>query len=215
MNRPPGCSTTSKCGLMSLRLYSLPLAPLNNGSEPRSPRCRNETWLESMPPSMACSQLDSCSRLETKVCSGRTMANSHSGRGGRFVGGAHIGPQHLAALHQRVRGELDLLAEAAFGRLRGHLHALAVHVVFPAVIGAAQPALLVAAEPQRDAAMGAEFVDQAVFAVGIAERQESLGHDLAPDRRAIVLRQFLGKEHRHPVGAEKLAHRRAGAGLGQ
>jgi hypothetical protein len=63
--------------------------------------------------------------------------------------------------------------------------------------------------------MGAEFVDQTVFAVGVAERQEPLGHDLDPHRRAFILRQLLGKEHRHPVGAEKLAHGRAGAGLGQ
>ena len=58
-----------------------------------------------------------------------------------LVGRPHIGPQHRAALHQRVGLELDLLAEAAFARLGGNVDALAGDVVFPAVIGAAQPGL--------------------------------------------------------------------------
>ena len=75
------------------------------------------------------------------------------------LGRTHIGPQHVAALHQRIGRELDLLAEAAFRGLRRNLDAPAIHVVFPAVVRAAQPALLVAAEPERHPAMGAEFVD--------------------------------------------------------
>ena len=63
--------------------------------------------------------------------------------------------------------------------------------------------------------MGAEFVDQAVFAVGVAEGEQPLRQDFDPHRRALVLRQLFGKQHRHPIGAEKLAHGRAGAGLGQ
>src|SRR5437899_1171914 len=60
----------------------------------------------------------------------------------------HIGPQHRPALHQRVGLELDLLAETALARLGGDVRALAGDVVFPAVIGAAQATLLVAAGPR-------------------------------------------------------------------
>ena len=127
----------------------------------------------------------------------------------------HIGPQHRPELHQRVGGQLDLLAEAGFDRLRRHLDALAGDVVFPAVIRAAQPALLVAAEPQRHAAVGAEFVDQAVAALAVAERQQPLGQQLDPDRRRIVLGQFLGHQRRDPVAAEHAAHGGARPGLRQ
>ena len=59
----------------------------------------------------------------------------------------HIGPQDPAAFDQRIGFQLDLLAEAAFRWLRWHLNALARVVVFPAVIGAAQPIVLVPAKP--------------------------------------------------------------------
>src|ERR687887_1513023 len=63
-------------------LYSLPLVPLKSGSFLRPPECSHETWLESIPPSSACSQLLSCQRFDVYVCSGGTCANSNSGRGG-------------------------------------------------------------------------------------------------------------------------------------
>ena len=126
----------------------------------------------------------------------------------------HIGPQDAAALDERIGGELDLLGVAALHRLRRHHEALAVHVEFPAVIGAAQPAFLVAPEPQRGAAMGAEFVDEPELAVAVAEGDQPLGEDLHPDRRTIVLGQFFAEQGRQPVAAEKITHRRAGAGLG-
>ena len=132
-----------------------------------------------------------------------------------LVGRAHIGPQHAAAFDQRIGLQLDLLAEAAFDRLRRHLDALAGVVVFPAVIGAAQAAFLVAAEPQRDAAMGAEFVDQAEPALAVAKGQQPLRQQLHPHRRAIVFRQFGGQQRRHPVAAEQPPAGRAGAGLGE
>ena len=106
------------------------------------------------------------------------------------------------------------LAKPLSARLRRHLDALAGHVEFPAVIGAAQAALLVAAEPQRDAAMGAELVDQAVAALAVAERNEPLGQELHPHRRAVVFRQFLGEQRRRPIAAEQLPHRRPRSGLG-
>ena len=132
-----------------------------------------------------------------------------------LVGRTHIGPQHRPPLHQRIGLELDLLAEAAFARLGGDVDALPGDVVFPAVIGAAQAGFLVASEPQRYAAVGTEFVDQAIPAFAVAEGQQPLRQDLHAHRRAVVLRQFLEHQRRQPVGAEHLAHGCAGAGLRQ
>ena len=142
-----------------------------------------------MPPSIACIQLHSCQRLVMKHCLAGTRRELIFGQRRLLLRRSHIGPQHPAALHQRIGFELDLLAEAAFDRLRRHFDALAGMVVFPAVIGAAQPVLLVAAEPERDAAMRAEFVDQAVASLGVAEGEQPLGQELHPHRRAFVLRQ--------------------------
>ncbi len=97
-------------------------------------------------------------------------------------------------------------------RLRRHVDALAGHVVFPAVIGAAQAVVLVAAEPQRHAAVGAELVHQADAALRIAERDQPLRQELHAHRRAIRLRQLGRHQRRDPVAAEQRAHRRAGAG---
>jgi hypothetical protein len=63
--------------------------------------------------------------------------------------------------------------------------------------------------------VGAELVDQAVAAIGVAEGEQALGHELDADRRAVVLRQLPGEQRRHPVLAEQVAHRRGGAGLGE
>src|SRR5215210_1473862 len=82
MNRPPSASATSKNGRRSLRLYWFPRAPLNSGSFFRPPEWSHETWLESMPPSSASSQFDSCQRFDVYVCSEGTCANSNSGSPG-------------------------------------------------------------------------------------------------------------------------------------
>src|SRR5205823_12119254 len=74
-------------GRRSPRLYWLPRAPLKSGSVLMSPRCRNDTWLESMPPSMACSQLHSWNRFDVNDCPAGTVANSYSGSGGCDSGG--------------------------------------------------------------------------------------------------------------------------------
>src|ERR687886_1931220 len=83
---PPSASATSKNGRRSLRLYSLPFAPLKRGSLLRPPEWSQETWLESIPPSRACSQFDSCHRFDVYVCSGGTRTNSNSGSGGCLSG---------------------------------------------------------------------------------------------------------------------------------
>src|SRR4029077_5121450 len=82
---------------------------------------------------------------------------------------AHVGPEALPALARRIGLQLDALAVAALGRLRGDFDALAGDVVFPAVIRAAQAVLLVAAEAKRTPPMRAEFVDQPVASLRIAK----------------------------------------------
>ena len=62
-----------------------------------------------------------------------------------------------------------LLRKPDSSGLRRQVDALPGDVVFPAVIGAAQAAFLVLAEPERDAAMRAEFVDQPDAALAVAE----------------------------------------------
>src|SRR6185437_3790804 len=103
---------------------------------------------------------------------------------------AHVDPDHAAALGERVALELDLLAEAAFHRLRGHLDTLARHVVLPAVVGATQAAFLVAPEPERDAAVRAELVDEAQAALGVAEGHHALAQALHAHRGAVGLREL-------------------------
>ena len=196
-------------------LYWLPFEPLNSGSVLSSPECRKETWLESMPPSIACSQLHSCSRLRHEAAVGRHHGELPLRQRRLLLGRAHVGPQHAAALDQRIGLQLDLLAVAAFARLGRHLDALAGVVVLPAVVGAAQAAVLVAPEPQRHAAVGAELVGQRELVVGVAPGQQPLGQELEPHRRATGLRQFLGQQRRLPARPEHPSHRRAGAGLGE
>ena len=134
----------------------------------------------------------------------------------RLVRGfSHVGPQDAAALDQRIGCQLDALAVAALDRLGRDFDTLSGDVVFPAMIGAAQPVLLVAAEPERDAAMGAELVDQAVAPLRVAERQKPLGEKLDTDRRAFILGKLLRKQRRNPVAAEQRAARGAGSGLRQ
>jgi hypothetical protein len=83
------------------------------------------------------------------------------------------------------------------------------------VVRAAQAAELVVAEPQRGAAVRAELVDQAVPALAVADRDQALGQQLDPDRRAAVLGQLLGQQGGDPVAPEQGTHLGARAGAGQ
>src|SRR5438309_10360037 len=93
---------------------------------------------------------------------------------------SHVGPEHAAALEQRVALQLHALAELRIVGLRGNLDALAARVVLPAVIPAAQPVLLVAPEPERYAAVRAELVDESQPVLRVAEGDQALAEDLRP-----------------------------------
>src|SRR4051812_42512489 len=89
-----------------------------------------------------------------------------------LIGRAHIGPEHAALLDQRISGQLDLLGVPALGGLGGNVDALARRVEFPAVVGAAQAAFLVAPEPERDSTVRAELVDETERAFTVAKRHQ-------------------------------------------
>src|SRR5205814_10648074 len=103
--------------------------------------------------------------------------------------------------------------EVAVLGLGRHLEALAGDVVLPAVVGAAEAAFLDPAEPERDAAVRAELVDEAAPALAVAEGDQALGGDLHAHRRAVVLRQLRYVERGQPGVAKEFAGRRAGGGL--
>lgn len=102
---------------------------------------------------------------------------------------------------------LDLLGKAALGRLGDHLQDVAVHVEFPAMIEAAQPAFLVAAEEQRGLAVRAELAEHADPPVRVAIGDQILAEKPDPDRRAITLDELLGEQGGRPVPPHQLPHR--------
>ena len=196
-------------------LYWLPFEPLNSGSLFSSPRVQErdvagiDAALHRLQPVRFLQPL----RREAAV--GRHHGELPLRQRRLLLRRAHVGPQHAAALDQRIGLQFDLLAEAALGRLGRHLDALAGVVVLPAVVRAAQPVLLVAAEPQRHAAVRAELIGQRIAALRVAPGEQPLGEELDAHRRAFVLRQLRGQQRGLPVQPEHLAHRRAGAGLGE
>ncbi len=87
---------------------------------------------------------------------------------------------------------------------------VAVHVELPAVIDAAQAALLVAREEQGRAAMAAIGVEQSDAARAVAEGDEVLAQEPHADGRAVALRQLARERRGLPIAPEQLARRRAG-----
>src|SRR5581483_11220385 len=108
-----------------------------------------------------------------------------------------------------------LVLEAGFWRLVGHIDALAAHLELPAVVDAAQPLLLVAAEEERGAAVGTVVAQQPHLAPGVAEGDEVFTKDPQAEGWAIRVRELGGHEHREPEAAKQRAHRRAGPDSGQ
>jgi hypothetical protein len=164
---------------------------------------------------MACSQLHSCTAARHVALLGLDRGELPLGQGRLLLGRAHVHPDHAAALAERIGLELDLLAEAALRGFRGHLNALAVHVVLPAVVRAADAVLLVAAEVERHATVRAELVDEAQLPGGVAEGDHALAHALDAHGRAVVFRQLPRQQDGQPVAAEELAHGRARPGAGE
>ncbi len=129
---------------------------------------------------------------------------------------AHIDPYQPARLVDRVAAHRHALGEflALAQGLGRRIDAFALDAEFPAVEDAAQPAFLVAREGEAGAAMRAAFLHEADPSIGHAEGDEVLAEQPDPLGRAVGLE--LGRAAcGHPVFAQHVAHRRAGADPGE
>src|SRR5262249_2162747 len=118
----------------------------------------------------------------------------------------HVSPDNSGFLDAGVGFQFDVLAKAAFFRLRREIDALARHIIFPAVIGTAQSTFLVLSEQERNAAMGAKFIDQTDLPFAVAKANQALTHQLHAYRWAIRLWNFRRQKKWRPVAPQQLAH---------
>ena len=125
----------------------------------------------------------------------------------RYLARTHVGPDHAVDVAARIGARADLVLEGALLGLVGHVHAAAGHVVLPAVVGTAEPALLVAAEEERGAAMRTVGRQQTDVAPGVAEDHEVLAQQADLLGRAVGHGQRRRGQARHPVLAQQIAHR--------
>ena len=123
-------------------------------------------------------------------------------------GRTHPDPDKARALAHGIGLVLDLFSKAGACRLGRHLDDIAVHVDLPAMIKAAQAAVLVAPEHQRRTAVRAHFIEHANAALCVAEDHEILAEQADFQGVAIGLRHFLAQAGRQPVMAHDLAHGR-------
>ena len=105
--------------------------------------------------------------------------------------GPHIGPDETAAFARRIGFLLAIeFQPAAFG-LAGLIQDVALNVEFPAVIEAAQAALLIASEGERSAAVHAAFGEYAEPPLRVAEDDEVFAQHAGADRRAVGFGDFF------------------------
>jgi hypothetical protein len=95
-----------------------------------------------------------------------------------------------------------------------HVEAVAFSVELPAVIDAADAALLVAPEEQRCATMRAAVIHDADATRRIAKADQLLAQQHQADGIAVGL-ELRRQRRRNPILAHELAHRRAGADVHQ
>jgi hypothetical protein len=101
-----------------------------------------------------------------------------------------VGPDQAAPLPDRVGARAQALLELVLGRLVRHVDALPVDVELPAVVDAAQAALLVAAEEQAGTAVRAELVEPAEAALAVAEGDQPLAEQADTHRRRAIGRSL-------------------------
>ena len=174
-----------------------------------SSRCMIGACEVSMPPSRPCSQLHSWITLVTWRCACRRLRPGEFRQRRHVLHRAEIGPDDAAQLAGGIGRQAHLVLEVVFLRLVHHVDAGAGDVELPAVIDAAQPAFLVAAEIERGAAVRAQFVQQADAAVGVAERDKVLAEQADAGGGTIGFGDFLGQQGRNPIAPHGIAHRRA------
>ena len=128
--------------------------------------------------------------------------------GGLQLRRSHVGPHKPAGLAGGVGADTDLAGEVAVLRLRHHIYALAIHVILPAMVGAAEALFLVAAVEEAGVAVRAELLQYAHLAAGGAKSHHLLAVDLGLHGRAVRLGQLLREQHRRPEPPAELPHGR-------
>jgi hypothetical protein len=165
-----------------------------------------------MSPSSACSQLHS--RCAHVGLVGRQYGRFERRQRRRYRALAHIDVNHAAALRDLVGFGLDFgQGFLVDGQVR-HLEAVACRVELPAVIDAAQAALLIAAEEQGGTAMRAAVIEDADPPRTVAKRDQLLAQEHQAQRIAVG-GQFRRQTGRQPILAHQSAHRGAGSDAGQ
>ena len=102
---------------------------------------------------------------------------------------------------------LSLAFEVGIGG--GHVDAASFDVELPAVVDAANAALLVAPEPEVGAAVRAMLIDDADAPAVSRNASSSSPMTVSFLRRAVGFGQLLRQQNRQPEPAQQLAHRRA------
>src|SRR5712692_4573967 len=128
--------------------------------------------------------------------------------------GPEIGPDDPARFNGRISPRADLVLESQLLRLVHHVHAPAVHVELPAVVDAAEPAVLVPAQEEGGLPVRAPLVEQSDAAPRIAEGHQLLAQQLDAHGRTIGLGQLPRQERGDPVPPHRLAHGGATADAG-
>ena len=107
------------------------------------------------------------------------------------------------------------MPERAVLGLHGEVEDLARDVELPVAPGATKPAVL--AEPHRQvrAAVRAPGVQQPQDSAGVPPSHEVLAEHAHADRLTVGRGQLVSDQDRKPEAADQLAHRRAGAHLGE
>jgi hypothetical protein len=124
---------------------------------------------------------------------------------GQLVRGSHVDPDEAAGLPGGVGFVLHLVRKAARG-LRRHFQDVPVHVELPAVIEAAQAALLVTAQRQRGLPVRAGLAEYAEPALRVAESHEIFAQQAKPDRCTVRFAQLLAQRRWNPVTAHQAPH---------
>jgi hypothetical protein len=116
--------------------------------------------------------------------------------------GAEISKDNPRKLLDFISGLTNAFFKTALGGLAGHLQDPTAYVVKPAVVAAAQAAILDMAELQRSASMQAPELKQAYPADIIAKKNEIFAQKSPADRSAL---QFQGKPNGMPIPAQHLS----------
>ena len=131
---------------------------------------------------------------------------------GLAAGRAHIDEDEPAIFERRIGRLPHIEAPPGLLALAWHVDALALRVVKPAVVAAAQAALLDPAPFERGAAMRAMWVERADPALLVAKDDDLLAQQLFLARQ---IAKLVRRAHGLPIAAHQFAHRAARLDAGQ